>query len=277
MNKIIEKYLIKYFGADLVADLRLIFGENVNLLNLINTQTIRHPDSEISFAKKLFVNKVKSVVSSHHLCTVENENNKVPRVLFINGMATPHAIAQHEANILSKAIGESVALLYNETDGLIHDLLECNQGRSGILTDISHRLVTAITTHLTSEEELLIVAYSQGAIIATSALEYLANSEETIDFSRIRYITIGAGFKSSLLPEALFCEHFANSEDPVTWLGLQNPEFPFSGELFVRPGKGHFFNADYIIPMMEGKSYGNSWFEQQIHMNHYQISSSILP
>ena len=51
MNKKIEKYLDKVFGANLLDDLRLVLDSGVNLLDLLNTKTIRHPESEINFRK----------------------------------------------------------------------------------------------------------------------------------------------------------------------------------------------------------------------------------
>lgn len=271
MNKIIEKYLAQAFGSTVVDDLRLVFGSGINLLNLLDTKTIRHPQSEINFRKQLLFKKVKAVVSSSlpTLSAEPSETKNSARVLFINGIVTPYSVAQHQANILSQAIGQEVTLIHNETDGLYHDLLECNQGRSGVLTEIAQRMLEVINAQLLNDEaELTIVAYSQGAIIATSALTELAKNTCENDLSRIRYITFGAGFKTSVLPEQIFCEHFANSDDPVTWLGLQNVEFPYSGELFVRSAKGHFFVADYLIPMMNGASYGESWFEALVHEQH---------
>lgn len=266
MNKVIEKYLAKAFGSTVVDDLRLVFGSGINLLDLLDTKTIRHPESEINFRKQLLLNKVKSVASSNlpSLVAESAASETNARVLFINGIVTPYSVAKHQANILSKAIGQEVELIHNETEGLFQDLLECNQGRSGVLTKIAQKMFEAIKKQLLIPGDLTIVAYSQGAIIATSALVELAKSASEQDLSRIRYITFGAGFKTSVLPEQIFCEHFANSDDPVTWLGLQHQEFPYSGELFVRPAKGHFFIADYIIPMMNGAIYGDSWFEQQL-------------
>ncbi|GHE97617.1 PE-PPE domain-containing protein [Thalassotalea profundi] len=279
MNKIIEKYLDKAFGSTLLDDLRLVLDSGINLLDLLNTKTIRHPESEINFRKQLIVQKVKAVVSSKlpTLATEQSKSDKKPRVLFINGIVTPYSVAKHQADILNKAIRQDVALIYNETDGLFQDLLECNQGRSGVLTDVAQRMLEAIEAQLLEEGELTIVAYSQGAIISTSALIELAKNATEEDLSRIRYITFGAGFKTSVLSTHIYCEHFANSDDPVTWLGLQHIDFPYSGELFIRQAKGHFLIADYLIPMMNGATYGDSWFEKQIHLSDHQTPSSVLP
>lgn len=44
-------------------------------------------------------------------------------------------------------------------------------------------------------------------------------------------------------------EHYANSGDPITWLGVQrfaNIPNRFIGRLFVRPGSGHMLNQHYL-------------------------------
>jgi hypothetical protein len=267
MKKIIEEYIAKTFGESYASELKFILGENFNLFNMLDTKTIKHPDSEIRFRKKHLINKVKSSFGSdvepvpiHQLRTGSSES----RFLFINGVVTPYALALHQVTMLAKYLNQEVELIHNETDGLVKDLVECNEGRYGVINTIAQQSIDVIKDKLTYEGDLTIIAHSQGAIIITSALLELAKTLSPIELSRIKFVTFGAAFKESVLPN-IECEHFANSNDPITHLGLQNLEHKFTGKLFVREAKGHFFIADYIIPMSQGKSCGKSNFEKLIN------------
>lgn len=62
---------------------------------------------------------------------------------------------------------------------------------------------------------------------------------------------------SSKSPESVIrsvghIEHYANSRDPITWLGVQrfaNIPNRYMGRLFVRPGSGHLMNQHYLDNM----------------------------
>lgn len=271
MKKLLTQYIRKFFGDNYADDLQLALGKNFNILNMINPKTINHPDSEIKFRKKYLINKVHSSIDSsvepfpeHQLRT----GCPSSRFMFINGVVTPYALALHQSNMLSKAIGQEVELFHNETDGLIKDIIECNEGRYGILNTVAKEAISAIKDKLIHSGDLTIVAHSQGAIIITSALLEITKELPLSELSRIKFITFGAGFKESILPKEIHSEHFANINDPITHLGLQNTEHKFTGELYTREANGHFFVADYLIPIMDGQTYQNNGFELLITGEH---------
>lgn len=267
MKNILEQFISKVIGESYAHELDFILGKNFNIFNMLDRKTMKHPDSEVRFRKKHIINKVQSTISksvaplpSHQLRTGSPES----RFLFINGVVTPYALALHQSTILARELHQAVELFHNETDGLVKDLKECNEGRYGVLNKVAEQAIEVIKDKLRYDGDLTIIAHSQGAIIITSALLELSKTLSSDELSRIKYFTFGAGFKESILPEAIFCEHFANSLDPVTHLGLQDKEHQFTGELFIREAKGHFFIADYLMPMTEGKNYGRSTFEKFI-------------
>ena len=265
MKKLIENYIIQTFGERLIHDLKLVLGERFNLLDMINHKTILHPDSEMMHRKDELLSQA---FSRYQLHLTENINDvraaSSTRVIFINGIATTHYVAYHQARMLSQAIDQDVELVYNQTEGVFRDLLECNEGRYGVLNEEAKKAIETIKRKLASPGPLTIVAYSQGAIIATSALRYLAKQLDESQLSRIYYVTFGAGFKSNRLPDCITSEHFANTRDPVTKLGLQHPDYPCAGSIYLRQAKGHMFIADYLIPMQQGHCYGASQFQRWI-------------
>ncbi|WP_448564758.1 PE-PPE domain-containing protein [Thalassotalea ganghwensis] len=264
MKTLVEQYIKKAFGDHLLDDLRIVLGTRFKPLHLLDFNTVRHPESEMNFRKRYILNKVKAKFSKRYAALKPKADNKAARVLFVNGIVTPYPLARHQADILAQSIGRDVDVIHNETEGLFRDLLECNQGRQGIINPVTKKVIQAIENKLEDDQSLIIVAYSQGAIIASSALIALSKRVASEQLSRISYITFGAGFKDSVLPKEIFCEHFANRYDPITHLGLQHQDFDFSGKLFIREARGHFFIADYLLPMMAGERYGDSWFEQQL-------------
>jgi len=278
MKRLIENYINQTFGPGLMADLKLLLGEKINVFNMLNRETLWLPEGEVSFRKKRVLRTLKKAGQRlngdvHTKSTHAQLNDKwlTPKsnVMFVNGIVTSIDLAQHQAIMLAKTIQQPVTLVHNETEGLIKDLLECNEGRYGVMNTVTEKVATAIREKLeelppNDQSKLNIVAYSQGAIIVTAALHYLSQQLPEQQLGRIAYFTFGAGFRESVLPECIYCEHFANTDDPITKLGLQHPDFPFSGKLFVRQAKGHFFIADYLIPMQQGVRYGDSVFEQAL-------------
>lgn len=253
MKKLLEQYITKTVGQTMIDDLQFLLGDNFNIFNMLNIKTIQHKDSEVHFRKNHIVTNIRSKFNknilpmpAHQLRTGKAES----RLLFINGVVTPYALALHQADMLAKYTGQDVELLHNETDGLIRDLIECNEGRYGIINKVAQDTIECIQDKLKYEGELHIVAHSQGAIIITSALLELSKTLSSKELSRINFYSFGAGFKESVLPLEIKSEHFANTLDPITHLGLQNKEHPFTGELYLRHAHGHFFIVDYLFPFL---------------------------
>ncbi|WP_448550296.1 hypothetical protein [Thalassotalea fusca] len=278
MKRLIENYISQTFGPGLMADLKLLLGEKINVFNMLNRETLWLPEGEVNFRKKRALRSLKKVgqrlngtanTQSMHDQSKEKWLTPKSNVMFVNGIVTSIDLAEHQAMVLAKAIRQPVTLVHNETEGLVKDLLECNEGRYGVMNAITQKVATVISEKLCDplaedNSKLNIVAYSQGAIIVTAALHHLSQQLPAQQLARIAYFTFGAGFRESVLPACIYCEHFANSDDPITKLGVQHPDFPYSGELFVRQAKGHFFIADYLIPMQQGVQYGDSVFERMV-------------
>lgn len=269
MKKIITQYITNTVGQSYIDDLQFTLGDNFSIFNMLNPTTIKHPDSEVNFRKNHIITSIHSrfnkniaPMPSHQLRT----GNPESRFLYINGVVTPYPLALHQANMLSKAIAQDVELLHNETDGLVRDLIECNEGRYGIWNKASQDAVDVILDKLSYAGDLHIVAHSQGAIIVTSAILKIAETATNNTLSRIKIYTFGAGFKESILPDAVEVEHFANSLDPITHMGLQNDGHDYTGTLYLRKNKGHFFIVDYLFPFISGEFEQGSTFSSFIRV-----------
>lgn len=260
MKSIIENYILKSLGKQALEDINVAISAKFNIFNMINRSTWKHKDSEISFRAKT----IKNILQKSLPKRLSRTGSPGSRVLYVNGILTPYFLANHQANILAKLLDEDVEMLHNETQGLYKDLIECSQGREGLINNVAQEAIDTIIDKLSYDGHLTLVAHSQGAIIIASALSHLSTILPSKTLSRITFVSFGAGFQSCQLPPCIKTEHFANSLDPVVHLGLLNDNFPCSGECYIREAKGHFFIADYLIPMMSGKTYGESEFENRI-------------
>ncbi len=262
-----KTYLVEALGESFMNDLKAVVDSKFNIFHMINRRTAFHPQGELTFRKSLLKGKAKTLLGNNAEKPVARSLRTgcpTSRVLYMNGIVVPYALAVHQKNILSQLLGEPVELVHNETEGLKKDLLECAEGREGVINRVARDAIDVIKDKLKHPGDLTVVAHSQGAIVLTTAIQQLSREVSVDLLGRIKFVTFGAGVGHCVLPEAVFTEHFANSRDPVAHLGLLSDAFDLTGEVFLRKATGHFFVADYLLPMAEGDTFGNSAFEQRI-------------
>ena len=94
---------------------------------------------------------------------------------FINGIMTNDDVAQFNAAFLSDLFHRPVTLIQNSTCGLLTDLAECALGKQWQrTTEAVKKAFPAIHAALKSEKEkVVIIAHSQGTIIASVVLQLL--------------------------------------------------------------------------------------------------------
>jgi hypothetical protein len=94
---------------------------------------------------------------------------------FINGILTNDDVAQLNAAFLSDLFHRPVTLIQNSTCGLVQDLVECALGKQWQrTTEAVKKAFPAIHAALKSEKEkVVIIAHSQGTIIASVVLQLL--------------------------------------------------------------------------------------------------------
>ncbi len=94
---------------------------------------------------------------------------------FINGVMTNDDVAQLNAAYLSDLFHRPITLIQNSTCGLISDLAECALGKQWKrTTEAVKKAFPAIHAALKSEKEkVVIIAHSQGTIIASVVLQLL--------------------------------------------------------------------------------------------------------
>lgn len=255
-----KQWLNTYFTKALLEDIQLMMGDQVKLKNLINRRTLFSENSE-------WYVKRDEEPQSCDISDIQGNNqligDKDAQVFFVNGVLTPKVVAIHQQQQLAKLVQQPVSLIYNPTKHVIADLLECHLDRHGLSSNIMAFAVDCIKHALGSHnKKILLVGYSQGAIIVSAALQALKQETQDYDLSRLHYVTFGAGVKQSILPGEVKQEHFVNLHDPVPHLGLLHPDYKVSGKVYERDNWGHLFVADYLNPMASGEFGGDSLFEK---------------
>ncbi len=257
-----KAWLARYITPELLEDIQLMFGKHVKVKNLLNRSTVFSEHSEWRIPRHKISTEDYDKCSDHNNAYIGKDSASV---LFVNGVLTPITVAIYQKSQLEKHMHRNVGLMYNPTHHVVADLLECYQDRNGISSEIMENTLSQIQKMLRrSDNDIVLVGYSQGAIILSAALEQLAETLAQSTLQRIHYVTFGAGFKHSILPSSIRQEHFVNSDDPVPHLGLLHPDYDVTGTIFSRECWGHLMVADYITPLVAGEFGGSSLFEGYI-------------
>lgn len=237
----------------LIEDLRLVLGPDVKIKNLYDPKTIFCDDSEFIVRRDQIKRRLRGVVPAQ--CEIPSRHgNPDSQIFFINGVMSNLSVAIHQQLYLERITGKPVALLYNPTESLRKDLMECHNDRhlnerSACVEFVQEELRKAVLTGL----DVHVIGYSQGAIIASAALYALSQEMPGELMANVYYSTFGAGFKESVLPDVIHQEHFANTDDPVVHLGLMLPSHAVTGTLHLRNRRGHLLVADYLMPVVKGE------------------------
>jgi hypothetical protein len=256
------KGIWSHINKALLDDASLLLSPRIAMRETINKSTLFSEHSEWHVQKAYLKQQLVSTKKDSEPAYVGVSE---PGVVFINGILTPMVVAEHQRERLSVLVGESVGLIYNPTESLLADLWECHTGRYGYMSEMAMFTVKTLIDILSrTQGEILLIGYSQGAILASAALQYMISELAIAGMERIKYVTFGPGFKDSVLPHFISQEHFANARDPITHLGLLHPEHQVTGHVYQRDAHGHLLVADYLNPMMELGFGGHSAFEKRV-------------
>jgi hypothetical protein len=196
--------------------------------------------------------------------------------IYINGVATTKEIADANRHLLFEMFGRPIHLMYNPTNSILVDLIECISWKVGIFGSFTsaprRELIKLLKAKLDEKKKVVLIAHSQGTIITGNALyalshdkaynglmkEYLevynfANCAHRMDENEVKYL-----------------ENISNGRDFVAYIGHLFP-FPklwlddhlqrlnITGKSVIEPKNwGHLLNSHYLYPMQRHHQYGES-------------------
>ncbi len=227
----------------------------------VTDYTFRRTFSEESYIKDKPINAarlLKAVAMGEgcgtrlgaELFTVGNYDNKDEVWIFVNGICTDRNLAIFNARCLSELFERTITVTHNATHGIVSDLVECAFERTlDAFCNVSRTVYREVVDELFKGKRVKLIGHSQGGIIVERVLKQLKHMELGI-FKNIEIYTFGSGADEAVAVKGVKQEHFANTDDFVSRIGVLS--FPQVGDVYVRDSVGHLLNRDYLEHFASG-------------------------
>lgn len=149
---------------------------------------------------------------------------------FVNGVATNEKVAKWNGKRLRDLFNRPITVLFNPTNGLGMDLVECIFDRTLEWTTEPAKYVRkSLAKALKEREKVVVIAHSQGGIIVAAALEKLAKKYQkylrkleiyTFACPADEMATMAKCVENFCTTTKPYLEHFVNGQDLVAKLGV---------------------------------------------------------
>lgn len=227
--------------------LPLVFGKIPPLFNKnseLNVQSYNKITDAIISAKSAFIGAATDTINT--ITTSETTE-----VFFLNGICTDKNVWDINVKEIESIFEFTISPLYNATNGLIPDLIECVFGRTfNILDRETQHLYKTLLRSLKTKEKVIVLAHSQGGIIIAQLVEHLINNN--VDISHLEIYTF-ASASDEMISGNYYVEHYANNYDYVARIGVLEYKDNYHGKIYKRDGSGHLLNIHYLKPFSYGE------------------------
>lgn len=243
--------------------------DDQEILDILNRNCIRQPKKTWLYTLYQFLvprirlhDHIPLEIPSSSSFINNNDNNTI---FYINGVRLSQAACVNHVHILSEVLKHNVTGLYNPTNGFLIDCLESIFGRSfNVREPITKAFEKIIREQLiNSNNQVVLVAHSQGAIIVSNIVHRLKKHiEAKKHLHKLRVYTFGSG--ADEMPELPYPPvHFANTYDFIAQIGVIGCESSTSGIVIKKDRFGHSFAKNYLVGFLQGE-YGkdNSLYQQ---------------
>ncbi|KPA11270.1 hypothetical protein MHK_008521 [Candidatus Magnetomorum sp. HK-1] len=200
----------------------------------------------------------------------QDENFPNEAWFYINGIATNTDLSLMNCKYLNRLFHRRIIAIQNPSDSIFVDLLECAIGKRWKRSmSPARKALEPVTAALNDPdiERVILIAHSQGTIIAANILRSLTDdmgTQHVTPFEQMKKLEIYAfancaddmqyikGMKSATGRSVPYIENFANENDIVARMGILSPRKDFwdiniDGDCYIRKGVwGHLFNSHYL-------------------------------
>ncbi|EGD99028.1 hypothetical protein TESG_06388 [Trichophyton tonsurans CBS 112818] len=187
------------------------------------------------------------------------------RWIFINGVVVTSYGLEQNCRQLAEIFRRPITGIQNHTFGLIGDLLECIIQRAFSYNTYDVRVAYDYLKKVLVDpgvQKVVLICHSQGAIVASLALDMLFADLPAKQMAKLEIFTFGSAadhFNNPLNDAGTggvirHIEHYVNKNDPVPQWGvlrsISNPKNKYAGRVFIcGDGRGHLFNQHYLSQM----------------------------
>jgi hypothetical protein len=218
------------------------------------------------------------VISCHPELEAQTETFESPNFhnedkeqwFFINGILTSEIAAKLNAKALACIFDKDIHLIYNPTQTLFNDVMRCISSRTfGFPLRLAEIAYAQLIQALKTKDKVVLIAYSQGGIIASQIVSRLMQDEKHYHLAcKLELYTFGNAsnkliLKNNISENAIdsdfmpFIEHFANTRDFVAQISVIHYSDRIEGKLYTCDSIGHFLNIHYLPNLVDGR-YGDS-------------------
>lgn len=189
---------------------------------------------------------------------------KKSKWFFLNGICTAPSMAMLETEELARIFHRPLHLIHTPTYGAVWDLWDAITART-LRKDgkLAKPAFSIVRNALLSHEQVVLLCYSQGTIIASYIVRKILKDPELRAHAHKLEVYCLAGVADSLhIDMALtaehghpvpYVEHFANGQDFFARIGVLSHYYSTSGAVFVRPEKkGHMLTDHYVPGIARG-------------------------
>jgi len=212
----------------------------------------------------------KSLITSVGKEFGENNETFKETWMQVNGVCTDREFQGSVGEIIAELFQRDIMLFWNPTQGMLFDLIECMMGRTfNGLTTIGQELAKSLEIELKRKEKskVVLLAHSQGAIIASNAISTLVD-RKVLELEKLEVYTFGSAADSFRQMEietsdgkkkVPLYEHFANHGDLIAQIGVlhwmftkySGSRYNYPGRLFVSSKSGHLLGEHYLKNLRE--------------------------
>lgn len=183
---------------------------------------------------------------------------------FINGIATSPELSKVNAKKIAEIFKREIHLLYNPSDSIPFDLIECIMDRTFKMgTKVTQSIYKVLLEALNKYEKVVILSHSQGGIITAELVnklvedplfEHLSEKLEVYNFASatnhmLKHDRLSLE-KGVMIPHI---EHFANTKDFISKIGVLHYKDNVEGILYTNESSGHLLNIHYLVQFLSGE------------------------
>jgi len=192
------------------------------------------------------------------------QSKRQTKWFLINGICTSPSMALLEAREVALAFQRPIHLIHTPTAGFVRDIAGALNARA-LRKDgrLSRPAYNVVRNALLSHDQVVLVTYSQGAIVASYIARKMLKDPQLREHAhKLEIYSIGGAADSLHIDYALtaehghtvpYVEHFANGKDFFARVGILAKYHSTSGPIFfVAERKGHMLNPHYIKGIVRG-------------------------